>query len=119
MLRRVSLRVSPRAVDARSNPEIDFLALCREANLPEPEVNVLVEGRLVDFFWPRERLVIEVDSCQFHSDRPSFEQDHKSTLALMAAGYKVLRPTDEMLEGDCGPFLNHVRGSFSPGSVTR
>ena len=115
MLRRVSLRVSPHAVDARSNPEIDFLALFREASLPEPEVNVLVEGRLVDFFWPRERLVIEVDSYHFHGDRLSFEQDHESTLALVAAGYKVLRPTDEMLEGDIRPFLNLVRDSLHPG----
>lgn len=115
MLRRVFLRVSPRAVDARSNPEIDFLALCREANLPEPEVNVLVEGRLVDFFWPKERLVIELDTYRFHSDRRSFEKDHKSTVALMAAGYKVLRPTDEMLESDPRPLLNLVRDSLHPG----
>jgi Transcriptional regulator, AbiEi antitoxin len=49
MLRRLCTQVDPNAVDARSNPEIDFLALCRQAGLPTPQVNVLVEERLVDF----------------------------------------------------------------------
>ncbi len=115
MLRRVSLQVSPRAVDARSNPEIDLLVLCREAGLPEPEVNVLVEGKLVDFLWPRERLVIEIDSYRYHGDRPAFEHDHESTIALMAAGYKVLRTTDKLLEADPRPLLSLIRRSLSPG----
>jgi very-short-patch-repair endonuclease len=59
--------------------------------------------------------VIELDTYHFHSDRPSFEKDHKSTLALMAAGYKVLRPTDEMLEDDPRLVLNLVRESLHPG----
>lgn len=115
MLRRVSLQVSPGAVDTRSNPEIDFLALCREANLPEPEVNVFVEGKLVDFFWSSERLVIEIDSYHYHGDRPAFERDHESTVALMAAGHKVLRTTEKMLEDDPCPFLRLVRDSLRAG----
>lgn len=112
ILRRLCHRVHPRAVDARSNPEIDFLALCREADLPTPAVNVLVEGRLVDFFWPKERLVVEVDSYWYHHDRPAFERDGESTIALMAAGYKVLRPTDRMIEANPGPVMQLVRESL-------
>lgn len=108
-LRRLCVQVNPRAVDARSNPEIDFLALCREANLPEPEVNVFVMGKLIDFFWPEERLVIEIDSYHYHGDRVAFERDHVSTVMLAAAGYKVLRATDRMLEENHRPFLGLVR----------
>jgi very-short-patch-repair endonuclease len=112
MLRRLCTQVDPNAVETRSNPEIDFLALCREENLPTPQVNVLVEGRLVDFFWPKERLVVEVDSYRYHADRPSHERDGRSTIALMTAGYKILRPTDRMLEEEPGPVMRLVRRSL-------
>ncbi len=114
MLRRLCLQVDPDAVESRSNPEIDFLALCREANLPKPAVNVTVEGRLVDFLWPKQRLIVEVDSYRYHGDPPAFERDSRSTVTLMTAGYKVLRATDRMLEEDPRPFLNLVRSSLQP-----
>lgn len=112
-LRRLCGQIDPRAVDTRSNPEIDFLAFCRKANLPPPAVNVLVEGRLVDFFWPKERLVVEIDSYRYHGDPAAFERDHKSTLALMAADYEVLRITDRMLEDDPRAFMALVRESLN------
>jgi hypothetical protein len=114
MLRRLCAQVDPRAVETRSNPEIDFLALCRKANLPTPQVNVLVEGKLVDFLWPKERLIVEVDSYRYHGDPPAFEQDSESTVTLMMAGYKVLRPTDRMLEVNPGIVMRLVRNSLAP-----
>jgi hypothetical protein len=112
MLRRLCTRVDPNAVETRSNPEIDFLALCREAKLPTPQINVLVEGRLVDFFWPKERLVVEVDTYRYHADRPAYERDGQSTIDLMTAGYKVLRPTDCMLDDNPRPVIDLVRRSL-------
>lgn len=112
MLRRLCADVDPGAVETRSNPEVDFFALCREAGLPTPQSNVLVEERLVDFLWPRERLVVEIDSYRYHSDRPAHERDGESTIALMNAGYKVLRPTDRMLEENPGPVMRLVRRSL-------
>lgn len=113
MLWRLCNQVDPEAVETRSNPEVDFLALCRYADLPTPRTNVTIEGRLVDFFWPADGLVVEVDSYQYHGDRLAFERDHDSTVALMAAGYRVLRTTDRMLEGDPGPFMRLVRNALS------
>jgi predicted transcriptional regulator of viral defense system len=113
VMRRLIHEVSPIAVDARSPTEVDFLALCREASLPLPHVNVLVEGSLVDFYWPSSRLVIETDSWGFHGDRRAFEHDHETTLKLTLAGYKVLRATHRMLEHNPAPFLDLVRRSLS------
>lgn len=113
VLRRLIHEVDPSAADTRSPTEVDFLALCRQADLPLPHVNVIVEGILADFYWPPARLVVETDGYGFHSDRPAFERDHRSTLALTAAGYKVLRVTNRMLERDPVPFLNLVRQSLS------
>jgi very-short-patch-repair endonuclease len=112
MLWRLCGQVDPEAVETRSNPEVDFIALCRDANLPAPRTNVTIEGRLVDFLWPAAGLIVEVDSYQYHADRPAFERDHNSTVALMAAGYRVLRTTDLMLENDPAPFMRLVRGEL-------
>jgi very-short-patch-repair endonuclease len=108
-LRRIAAEVDPRAAETRSPPEVDFLALCRKSRLPLPQVNVIVEGRLVDFFWPQARLVVETDSYAYHGDRSAFERDHESTVALMAAGYTVRRTTCRMLERNPRPFMLLVR----------
>jgi Protein of unknown function (DUF559) len=112
-LRRVAGQVDPRAAEAISVTEVDFLALCRKASLPLPQVNVLVEGQLVDFYWPKARLVVEADSYTHHTGRSSFERDHERTIALEAAGYTVHRATYKMLERNPGFFLSVVRSSLS------
>jgi very-short-patch-repair endonuclease len=96
-LRRVVRDIDPHSRDTRSPLEVDLLALCRKAGLPKPEVNVLVEGHLVDFLWPAERLVVETDGYAFHSDRAAFERDRERDLDLTAAGYEVSRFTYRML----------------------
>jgi very-short-patch-repair endonuclease len=108
-LRQVAHRVSPNAVNAKSPPEVDFLALCREAGLHEPHVNVLVGPYQIDFLWPGERVVVETDSYAFHRDRLAFEEDRKRTLALTADGYEVHRVTALMLESDPKPFIRLLR----------
>jgi hypothetical protein len=108
-LRRVAAAMDPRAADALSPLEVDFLALCREHSLPIPQVNVLVEGCLVDFLWPGQRLVVETDGYTYHRDRAAFERDHERTVRLTAAGYEVHRATRLMLHRDPAPFLQLVR----------
>lgn len=112
-LKRVMLRVDPRFADAVSPLEVDFLMVCREAGLELPQVNVLIEGRKVDFHWPRQRLVVETDGYTYHADRPTFERDHASTVELELAGYNVLRTTWEMLREDPQPFLHLVRARLA------
>jgi very-short-patch-repair endonuclease len=111
-LRRVARAVDPRASDARSPLEVDFLGLCRIHELPLPQVNVWVEGFLVDFVWPAQRVVVETDGYAYHRDRPAFERDHQRTIALTAAGYAVHRATYRMLIQDPTPFLAVVRRSL-------
>lgn len=108
-LRRVAGEVDPNAVDALSVVEIDFLTLCRRFDLPAPQVNVLIEGFLVDFLWPKQRLIVETDSYGYHSDRPAFERDRERTVALAAAGYVVHRATPRMLSRDPKPFFALLR----------
>jgi very-short-patch-repair endonuclease len=111
-LRRAAAQVDPNFADAVSMSEVDFLILCREEGLKMPQVNVLVEGKRVDFYWPKERLIVEADSYGYHADRSSFELDHQSTVDLEVAGYRVHRTTYKMLESNPGPFLGLVRASL-------
>jgi very-short-patch-repair endonuclease len=112
-LKRVAAQADPRFADAVSTSEVDFLILCREEGLKMPQVNVLVEGKRVDFYWPKERLIVEADSYGYHADRPSFELDHQSTVDLEVAGYRVLRTTYKMLEANPRPLLSLVRSSLA------
>jgi hypothetical protein len=118
-LRRVALRISPRAIDAKSPTEVDFLALCREAGLPEPALNVLVGEHLVDFLWSAERLIVETDTYTYHGDPLAFEHDHERTVALVAAGYEVHRATRRMLDRAPAPFLKLVRDSLARRCASR
>lgn len=78
------------AAAADSELERIFCDLVEPTDLPEPQVNVLVDGFLVDAYWPEARLVVELDSYEFHSDRPVFERDHLKIGKLTLAGYLVL-----------------------------
>ena len=79
--------------DTRRELEARFFDLCRTFDLPPPSCNVLVEGYLVDAFWPAQRLVVELDSWEFHGDRGAFERDRERDAVLQAAGYRVVRIT--------------------------
>lgn len=111
--RRVVAGIDPRGRDTRSPLEVDFLALCSEAGLPRPEVNVFVEGYLVDFLWRAERLVAETDGYAFHRDRRAFERDRERDLDLAAAGYEVSRFTYRMVTDRPGACARRVREALA------
>jgi hypothetical protein len=108
-LRRIALEVDPEALETNSPPEVDFLALWRGMDMSTPVVNVLIEGHLVDFLWPAQKVIVETDSWSFHGDPLAFEKDYQRDVDLTAAGYDVHRTTCKMLERNPEPFLQNVR----------
>lgn len=92
-----ALRAVTRAAEApamtRSEAERRLLELVRAARLPPPRTNQRIHGHEVDFLWPRQRLIAEVDGFAFHSSRSSFERDRRRDAHLIANGHRVIRIT--------------------------
>ena len=84
----------------RSEAEELFLALIRAAKLPAPRVNTRLHGFEVDFHWPEQQLVVEIDGFRFHSTRRAFEHDHRKDVVLNAAGIAVVRFTREQVKSE-------------------
>ena len=97
----------------RSDPEADFLRLCRRHRLPPPEVNQPIGRYTVDFLWRAEQLVVEVDAWSSHRGRQAFEDDHKRDLFLLARGYRVLRFTAGQISRDPAAVAAAVRDALA------
>ena len=94
------LPIEPHLVpdNTRSELEARLLGLCRRHRIPRPRVNVRIGPYLVDFVWPRRRLVVEVDGYRAHGTRSAFEGDRSRDAALKLRGYDVLRFTWSALD---------------------
>ena len=80
---------------SRSKREKRLLRLIRDAGLPMPETNVPFGRFELDFFWPRERLVVEVDGETFHRGPGAVRNDREKDLAVRAAGLDMRRFTGD------------------------
>jgi len=81
----------------RSRTEVAFVALLHAAGVPEPRVNMHVAGVEVDFHWPDRKLVIEIDGPG-HARPRTRRDDERRDRVLEAAGWTVLRFTEDRLE---------------------
>jgi very-short-patch-repair endonuclease len=82
----------------RSEAEERLLTLIRAAQLPAPRINARLLGYEVDFYWPEQRFVVEVDGYRFHSGSRAFEHDRRKDSALVTAGIATIRVTWRQLE---------------------
>jgi very-short-patch-repair endonuclease len=89
----------PRGGPTRSDLEDRFIAFARRFGLPDFETNVWVAGREADVWFPRERVIVELDGWDFHSDRVTFEGDRDKDATALALGIVTVRITDERMEG--------------------
>lgn len=95
-----------------SNWAVDLLVANR---IPKPELEATIhgaDGRIigqVDLYWPKFKLVVELDGRQFHWNHDSFASDRKRDARLSAEGILVLRFTWEQ-------YLDH---NYFLGTITR
>jgi len=88
----------------RSELELRFLEFLADARLPRPHANVplTVAGATyeVDFVWPDQSLIVELDGHATHVTRAGFESDRERDRRLHAAGWRVVRITWRQLHQD-------------------
>jgi very-short-patch-repair endonuclease len=114
-LRAVIDQFDPLAPQANDGIERTFLRLIRKANLPKPEVNVWIHNHEVDFFWREQRLIVELDSREFHLTPAAFENDRRRDIALQALGYTVIRITHRRLIEEPAAVIRELRYFLSGG----
>jgi very-short-patch-repair endonuclease len=88
----------PGTTRTRSELEERMLALCRQNDLPAPEVNHHAEENEVDFVWRPQALIVETDGWAGHGTRRAFERDRARDADLVVAGWRVVRITHRRLE---------------------
>jgi very-short-patch-repair endonuclease len=103
----------------QSELERAFLELVRDAGLPMPEVNVMVEDELVDFYWPRSDVVVEVDGYRFHNSRRSFDADRRRDTRLQISGRTVIRVTHRRIAYERRALVVDLRELLRQGRLRR
>ena len=91
---------SHRASDRRTESVLEdkFLRLLHERGLSTPESQFEVRDHQgficrADFAYPRERLLVELDGAEYHSDPEAFQSDRSKQNRTQAAGWTTLRFT--------------------------
>lgn len=84
----------------RSGFEDDVLAAILARGLPEPEVNVPVEGFEVDLYFREHGIVVEIDDYRYHADPATFERERRESEALAAARLALIRISGERWGAD-------------------
>lgn len=82
----------------RSEFEDAFVAFCERFGLPEPLINIEVAGREADAFFPVERVIVELDGYDFHSDKQTFRSDRDKDAHALALDLPTVRITDDRLK---------------------
>jgi very-short-patch-repair endonuclease len=88
-----ALRTLAPPTHTKRDLEARFHTFLNDRRFPRPQTNVLIEGKEVDFAWPDRRLIIELDSWEFHRTRAAFEDDRRTDRRLKAASWTVIRVT--------------------------
>ncbi len=72
--------------------------MCERIGIPLPEVNVYIEGVLVDAVWHDRKLVVELDGENNHSSWNQIQNDRSKELILRRAAFDVVRYGTRQLE---------------------
>jgi hypothetical protein len=114
--RRARRRIKPfldaeqRYVEDTASPLEDrFAAFCTAHRLPPPQTNVLVGKDEVDALWPAARLIVELDSWEYHAHRAAFETDRSRDTDHLLAGYRTIRVTHRRLSHEADRLAAQIR----------
>lgn len=100
-----------------SGLEGKVLRILAGAGLPEPRRQVDLGGDewvgRVDFLYPDQRLVLEVDGAWCHEGALEVRRDKRRTAALAAAGYRVLPLAEDLVRNSPHEVVRLVRHALA------
>lgn len=96
--KRVARLIGLPGTPTRSGWEDDFPAFCQQHGLPAPVMGAPLFGYVVDALFVRERVIVELDSKEFHLDPIAFETDRERDAEMLVHGLVTVRATWERIE---------------------
>jgi very-short-patch-repair endonuclease len=106
---RTALEIHRSAAFTRSGLERSFLKLVRRTRLPQPSMNLFVEGYELDAYWSTERFAVELDTYDYHGDPRSFEEDRIRQESLKLAGIEMVRITGNRMDREPESIARRLR----------
>jgi hypothetical protein len=97
--RRIAPLIGLEGTPTRSGWEDEFPDFCRDHGLPAPVMGAVVQGFIVDALFPSERVIVELDSWEFHKDAIAFRTDRERDAETLAQGFVTVRITWERIHG--------------------
>lgn len=91
--KRISRLTGLEGTPTRSGWEDDFPAFCARYALPQPVMGARVLGYTVDALFPNEKVIVELDSWEFHKSPIAFETDRERDADTLALGLATVRIT--------------------------
>jgi hypothetical protein len=104
------------AAPTASGNEDFVLDLVLAAGFEHPLVNAPYPGSrfIPDLWWPGQRLIVEVDSVEWHSDALAQRDDLDRQAWLEARGERVLRTTKPQVKRDPARFVARLQAAGAP-----
>ncbi len=96
--KRIAKLIGLPGTPTRSGWEDDFPRFCETHGLPAPVMGQPLGGYILDALFPVERVIVELDSWPFHSNKIAFETDRERDADTLARGFVTVRVTEERLD---------------------
>jgi hypothetical protein len=96
--KRIAKLIGVNPTPPRSGWEDDFPIFCQRHGLPAPVMGQPLHGYIVDALFPAERVIVELDSKEFHMGAIPFEGDRDRDADMLAHRFVTVRITWERIE---------------------
>ena len=120
---RAAIKDGVRPAVTKSELERRFLTFVERAGLQRPQTNLWLqiggEWLEVDCAWPRQRVIVELDSRAYHQTTAAFERDRKRDRKLQAAGWRPIRVTDRALRDEADALRGELVALLSAAARAR
>ena len=79
---------------------------------------MIVDGELVDVYWPVHNLIVELDGYDFHRGKRSFEDDRRKDTKHLLAGRRSIRVTGARVAHERRALLTDISALLAGGAAS-